>query len=160
MENFFTYISKPVDREEVKLWLEVNDICYHKFELYSDFVNSLVELIYDTYLGNDTSKTTNIVLEDEDNSKHFDWCWERVIDNFKKENITFIKKGEHYDFFKGFIIETFYNQKINEVKFSLDKFFKEIFYLDGPHTMSDLDLLKQIYKSLDKNIQNNNLQTI
>jgi hypothetical protein len=160
MENFFTYISKPVDKEEVKLWLEVNDICYHKFELYSDFVNSLVELIYDTYLGNDTNKTTNIVLEDEDNSKHFDWCWERVIDNFRKENITFLKEGEHYEFFKGFIIETFYNQTINEVKFSLDKFFKEIFYLDGPHTMSDLDLLKQIYKSLDKNIQNNNLQTI
>lgn len=158
MENFFTYISKPVDKEEVKLWLEVNDVCYNKFELYSDFVMSLVNLIYDTYLGNDINRTTNITLEEEDNMKHFDWCWDKVIDNFRKENIFFIEKGEHYEFFKGFIIETFYNQKINEVKFSLGKFFEDIFNLNGPHTMSDLDLLKTIYKNLDKNIQNNNLQ--
>lgn len=158
MENFFTYISKPVDREEVKLWIEVNDICFNKFDLYSDFVMSLVNLIYDTYLGNDTSKSTNITLEEEDNLKHFEWCWGRVVENFKKENIFFNKEGDHYEFFKGFIIETFYNQKINEVKFSLNKFFEEIFNLNSPHTMSDLDLLKTIYKSLDKNILNNNLQ--
>lgn len=158
MENFFTYISKPVDKEEVKLWLEVNDVCYNKFELYSDFVTSLVNLVYDTYLGNDTNKNTNIILNEEDNYSHFDWCWNRVIDNFKHENIFFSREGDHYEFFKGFIIETFYNQKINEVKFSLDRFFTEIFNLNGPHTMSDLDLLKTIYKSLDKNLHNNNLQ--
>jgi hypothetical protein len=159
MENFFLYISKPVDKDDVNLWLEANNVCYRKFELYSDFVNSLVNLIYETYLGNDVNKSTNIMIEEEDNYKHFDWCWNKLIDNFKKESIHFSRDGEHYDFFKGFIIETFYNQKINEVKFSLDRFFKEIFYLDGLHTMSDLDLLKTIYKSLDKNLLNNNLQT-
>jgi hypothetical protein len=159
MENFFLYISKPVDKDDVNLWLEANNVCYRKFELYSDFVNSLVNLIYETYLGNDVNKSTNIMIEEEDNHKHFDWCWNKLIDNFKKESIYFNIDGEHYDFLKGFIIETFYNQKINEVKFSLDRFFKEIFYLDGLHTMSDLDLLKTNYKSLDKNLLNNNLQT-
>jgi hypothetical protein len=120
-------------------------------------VSSLVNLIYDTYLGNDEDKTTNIRLDNEDNEKHFDWCWNKVIDNFAKEEIYFENKGEHYEFFKGFIIETFYNQQLKEVRFSLSRFFDEIFNLDGVHTMSDLDLLKQVYRSLDKNLENNNL---
>ena len=53
------------------------------------------------------------MIEEEDNHKHFDWCWNKLIDNFKKESIHFNIDGEHYDFLKGFIIETFYNQKIN-----------------------------------------------
>lgn len=157
MENFFTYISKPVDKEDLQLWIEGNNICYNKFDLFNDFVSSLVNLIYNTYLGNDENKTTNIRLNNEDNENHFNWCWNKIIDNFEKEEIHFERKGEHYDFFKGFIIETFYNQDINEVKYSLSRFFDEIFNLDGVHTMSDLDLLKQVYKSLDKNLENNNL---
>jgi hypothetical protein len=158
MENFFSYISKPVDKEDLQVWIDANDICFNKFELFEDFVVSLVNLVYDTYLGGDTYKTTNIRLENEDNENHFDWCWNRVIDNFKKEEIYFEKDGEHHVFFKGFIVETFYNQKIDDVKYSLSRFFNEIFNLEGPHTMSDLDLLKQIYVILDKNLINNNLQ--
>ena len=157
MENFFSYISKPVEKEDLELWIQGNNICYLKFELYSDFVSSLINLIYETYLGDEVDKTTNIRLNDEDNLKHFDWCWGKTIDNFKKEKIYINNTGEHHSFFQGFLIETFYNQKINQVKFSLNRFFDEIFNLDGPHTMSDLDLLSTIYKSMDKNLENNNL---
>jgi hypothetical protein len=128
------------------------------FNISNDFVLSLVGLIYETYLGNDDFKTTNIKLDKDDDERHFDWCWNKIIDNFKKEEIFFDKEGEHYIFFKGFVGETFYNQDINEVKYSLNRFFEEIFNLDGVHTMSDLDLLKQVYKTLDKNLLNNNLQ--
>jgi len=157
MENFFTYISKPVDKEDVQIWIERNNICYVKFELFHDFVNSLIHLIYTTYLGNNVDKSTNIYFNDEDNLKHFIWCWQKVISNFKKEEIYFEEDGEHLEFFKGFIVDTFYKQKINEVKYSLDRFFNEIFNLDSMYTMSDLDLLKTVYKSLDKNLMNNNL---
>ena len=159
MENFFSYISKPVEKEDMEIWIQGNNICYLKFELYSDFVSSLIGLIYETYLGDEVDKTTNIRLNDEDNLKHFDWCWEKTVENFKREKIYFIEKGDHYTFFQGFLIETFYNQKINQVKFSLNRFFDEIFNLDGPHTMSDLDLLSTIYKSMDKNLENNNLHS-
>lgn len=158
MENFFSYISKPIDKEDLQLWIDGNNICYQKFELFNDFVSSLVNLIYDTYLGNDDFKTTNIKLNKEDDEKHFNWCWNKIIENFKKEEIYFESEGEHYVFFKGFIGETFYNQDINEVRYSLNRFFEEIFNLDGVHTMSDLDLLKQVYRTLDKNLTNNNLQ--
>jgi hypothetical protein len=62
----------------------------------------------------------------------------------------FEKTGENYYFFKGFVTETFYNQQISEVKYSLSRFFDEIFNLDGIHTMSDLDLLKQVGHYFDQ----------
>jgi hypothetical protein len=157
MENFFLYISKPVDNEDLQLWIDKNNICFNKFDLYRDFVSSLISLIYETYLGDDVNNSTNIILSAEDDIKHFEWCWERTISNFRKENIEFNNTGEHHEFFKGFILETFYNQNIDAVKFSLNRFFDEIFNLDGLHTMSDLDLLKQVYVTLDKNLENNNL---
>lgn len=159
MENFFLYISKPVEKEEFQLWVDKNNICYQKFELFSDFVSSLILLIYETYLGNDEDKTTNIRLDQDDNLRHFDWCWNKVINNFAKEKIFFKGKGAHYEFLKNFIIETFYNQKIDEVKYSLGRFFDEIFDLNSIHTMSDLDLLQNIYLTLDKNLENNNLHS-
>ena len=154
MENFFSYISKPVDKEDVKIWIESNDICYQKFELYHDFVSSLINLIYDTYLGDDGTQNSKIHLDSEDNKKHFQWCWNKIIENFKKEEINFKIDGEHRDFFENFIEETFYNQEIPEVRFSLSKFFNEIFNLDTMFTLSDLDLLSTIYKSMDKNLMN------
>jgi hypothetical protein len=99
MENFFSYISKPVDKEDVKIWIESNDICYQKFELYHDFVSSLINLIYDTYLGDDGTQNSKIHLDSEDNKKHFQWCWNKIIENFKKEEINFKIDGEHRDFF-------------------------------------------------------------
>lgn len=152
MDNFFSYISKPVTTEEIEFWIDKNNICYNKLDLFRDFVFSLTNSIYETYLGDDNG---TLKLSYEDNLKHFDWCWLKTIQNFKKEEIFFEEKGESYDFVKSFVEETFYNQQITEVKNSLDKFFKEVFNLDKPHTHSDLDLLLMFYKNLDKNLINN-----
>ncbi len=60
---------------------------------------------------------------------------------------------------KSFLEETFYRQKIKEVKMSLNKFFDEVFNLDKSPTKSDLDLLTSIYKSLDKSLKLRNSQS-
>ncbi len=153
MENFFSYISKPVTDEELQFWIDSNDICYQKIELYEDFVKSLISLVYKTYLGDTEGQETNITVTNDDNLKHFNWCWLKTIDNFQKEGIYFNDDGEHKEFMKSFFEETFYNQKIKEVKMSLAKFFDEVFNLEKSPTKSDLDLLTSIYKSLDKNLK-------
>lgn len=153
MDNFFSYISRPVDKTEVDEWLQVNNICLMKMELFQDLVMGLVNLIYDTYLGNEDG--VKISLDLEDNEKHFDWCWKKTLDNFRKEEINFEPDGDHYQFLKGFIFETFYSQTVIEVKMSLDKFFDEIFNFDTMFTASDLDLILTLYKNLDKNLINN-----
>jgi hypothetical protein len=153
MENFFLYISKPVEEEEFQFWVETNNICFLKLELYRDFVLSLVSLVSKTYLGGESEFETLIRLSIEENEQHFKWCWNKTIENFRKENIHFEPDGEHYDFIKSFMDETFYNQKMNEIKNSVIKFFDEVFNVETMFTKSDLDLLTTIYKSLERNMK-------
>ena len=155
MENFFLYISKPVEPDEFDFWVDSNNICFQKLELYRDFTLSLVRLIYKTYLGEDTMIETNIRISHDDDMKHFDWCWNRTIENFEKEQIYINRQGEHYEFFKGFLDETFYAQSISAIKSSLDKFFDEVFDIETGFTKSDLDLLTTVYKTIEKNTEVN-----
>jgi hypothetical protein len=153
MENFFLYISKPVEEEEFQFWVETNNICFLKLELYRDFVLSMVSLVSKTYLGGESEFETLIRLSDKENEQHFKWCWNKTIENFRKENIHFEPDGEHYDFIKSFMDETFYNQKMNEIRNSVIKFFDEVFNVETMFTKSDLDLLTTIYKSLERNMK-------
>ncbi len=156
MENFFNYnyIVKPLPPEDVDIWFRINNIIPEKLELYYDFTQSLNRLITDTYLGDETvSNETKIILNNEDKIKHFDWCYTKVIDNFKKEGLLFENNGEAYDYFKRFFLEVFYNQKDEMVRKSLDKFFKELFDMNTPFSKSDLDMVTLIYKSFNKNLK-------
>ena len=153
MENLFLYVSKPVEPDEFNFWVDSNNICFLKLELYRDFVISLTNLIYDTYLGDENTNETNIRLTTDDNLSHFNWCWKKTLENFRKESIHFEPDGEHYEFLKSFIVETFYSQKNKDVKMSITKFFDEVFNIETTFTKSDLDLLTTLYKSLEKNMK-------
>jgi hypothetical protein len=154
MENFFNYISKPLTPEDVDIWFRVNNIIPEKLELYSDFSHSLNILIVETYLGeNDTANETKIVMSSEDNNKHFEWCWNRVIDNFTKENIKFQSMGNHYEYFQLFFVDIFYNQSDVKIIHSISSFFNDLFDTKKPFTKSDLDMIATIYKVLDKNLK-------
>jgi hypothetical protein len=154
MENFFNYISKPVHPDDVQVWLDMNNIIPEKVELYADFANGLHQLILDTYLGLENENHENdIDMSDEDNTKHFDWCWKKTIDNFNKENLKFFYKGEHFEHFKSFFDEVFYKQKDEKIRKQIKSFFEDLFDLKKPFTKSDLDMLTDLYKSLDKNLK-------
>jgi hypothetical protein len=152
MENFFNYIAKPMEPDDVDIWFRVNNIIPEKMDLYYDFSFSLYYLVLDTYLGDDKHGETQIVLSEEDNLKHFEWCWNKTIENFQKEEISFNKQGDHYDYFLSFFTDIFYNQKESKIKSSIGTFFNDLFDRKKPFTKSDLDMISSIYKSLDKNM--------
>jgi len=153
MENFINWISKPLNPEDVVLWFNVNNIIVEKLDLFFDFTVSLTSLILETYLGGFDYKTeTTIILNDDEKNKHFEWCWNKVIENFKKEKIIFNLDGEHREYFYSFFIEAFYTQKNDVVRNSIDKFYNNIFNISGQYTKSDLDMLTELYKKLDKNL--------
>lgn len=154
MENFFNYISKQVPNDEVSIWLKMNNIIPEKMELFSDFSQSLYKLMKDTYLGDAKGfNETRISLTNEDNIKHFEWCWNKTIDNFLKEGLSFSKKGEHFDYFKTFFNDIFYNQQEEKIKNSVDEFLDQLFDVNKPFTKSDLDMVYVIYKILDKSLK-------
>ena len=152
MENFFNYLTKPMKPEDVDVWFRSNNIIPEKLELYYDFTHSLNQLIIDTFLGDTLSDDTKIVMTTDDVENHFKWCWNKTIENFKKESITFNITGEHYEYFNSCFLETFYYQKNDSIRDSINSFFDELFDTQKPFTKSDLDMISSIYKAMDKNI--------
>ena len=107
-EQFYKYITEPIEKEEMALWVKAYNIKSEKTELFFDFINSLFTLIRETYLGED------IMKKEEDIKGHFTWCWDKVVSNFKKENINFNEVGNHYEYFWNFFYESFYIAKEEE----------------------------------------------
>ena len=155
MENFFNWIAKPLPNDEVVIWFNVHNMIYEKIELYGDIFKSLNCVITDTYMGdsNGDSPETKIVLSPEDKQSHFDWCWSKMVENFHKENIIITIDGDHKDYLKSFYMDTFYHQTQKNVKDSVPVFLNEIFNMSKPFSKSDLDMITEIYKMMEKNVK-------
>lgn len=154
MDQFFNWLTKPMTVEEIDAWYRANNIVPEMSDLFRDFCFSLLNLVDNTYLGDDDNGVeTKIGLTEDDNQKHFKWCWDKTIENFKKENIIFENNEELYEYFKNFFIETYYNPQQKTLKNTLSEFFQVIFNRKNRHTKSDLEMFTQLYKLLEKNLQ-------
>ena len=154
MENFFNWMAKPLPKDEIIIWLNIHNMTYEKIELYGDFFKSLNQTIIDTYLGDNTSET-KILLSLNDNLSHFEWCWNKTIENFKKENIIFNLDSNDIVFFENFFFDTFYNQNDIKIKKTIDKFFNHMFDLENLKSKSDIEIFTELYKMLEKSIKIN-----
>jgi len=154
MDNFLNYITKNLDPEEVDIWFRVNNIIPEKMELYYDLSYSLFLLIKSTYLGDESEVgETTVRMNDADNKKHFNWCWKKIIDNFERESISFDMEGDHYEYFFTLFNEIYYRQSKETIRNSIDVFFNDLFNREKAFTQVDLDLIFNIYKTLDKNLK-------
>jgi hypothetical protein len=153
MENFFNWMSKVIPNDEVIIWFNIHNMHYEKIELYGDIFKSLNHNIIDTYMGYPTSSyETKILLTQEDKESHFDWCWSKVVKDFKKEDIIITEQGEHREYFKSFFMDTFYNHPDKMVRDSIPNFLFGVFDIYKPFSKSDLDILTQLYKLMEKSI--------
>ena len=154
MENFYSWMMKPVNHDDVEVWFNVNNMIHEKRQLFSDFTFGLHQLIKTTYLGDDIDiKTeTKLILTQEEKLAHFDWCWNKTLENFSKENIKFNSDGEHRKYYENFFMDLFYNAENKTISENISKFFEELFDEEKMFTKSDLDMLTEIYKLLNKNI--------
>jgi hypothetical protein len=152
MENFFDWMVKVIPQDEVNIWFNIHNMHYEKIELYGDIFKTLYQIIVDTYLGYETTET-KIALSTEDKIKHFEWCWNKLLFNFKEENISLNEIGEHKDYLKSFFLETFYSSYDKKIHENIPKFISSVFDTTKEFSKSDLDILTEIYKLLEKNIR-------
>jgi hypothetical protein len=152
MENFFDWMAKPIPKDEVIIWFNVHNMIYEKIELYGDIFKSLNAIIVDTYLG-DSNSETKINLSDDDKISHFDWCWKKMVKDYEKENVNIKFKGDHKEYFQSFFMDSFYNQRENKIKESISRFLNEIFDTNMVYSRPDLDLLTELYKLMEKNME-------
>lgn len=151
MENFFSWMAKLIPKEEVTIWFNIHNIHYEKIELISDIFISLYHTVNITYMGEDTSET-KIVMSEEDIYGHFDWCWRKLVADFKKENISINSVGEHKEYVKEFFLNTYYFPPEKKIKDTLHSFLLETFDYEKEFTKSDLDILTEVYHLFNKNL--------
>lgn len=151
MENFYNWMSKPIPNHEVEVWFQVHNMIPEKIDLFGDIFLSLAQIIGDTYLGDNTNET-KIVMSEGDIENHYDWCWKTMVRNFELENIIITSQGEHKKYLKGFFDDSFYHQEKIDMRGAIPEFIQDLFNQDKPFAKSDLDILTEIYKLLERNV--------
>ena len=155
MGRFFDWLAKPMDKEDVNAWYLANNITPELTELFRDFCFSFLNLLKDTYLGDDFSdnKETKVGMTTDQKKQHFKWCWNKTIENFNKESIDFKFNEMDAEFFESFFFEVFYNQPDQKVKEQIDNFFKQIFDRTTTKTKSDIEMFTDLYKVLERSLK-------
>ena len=99
-EDYIEFISPENYKQQIEVWYKACNISREKTELFHDFLISLYDLVESTFLGVD-------VLENEEDQKtHFNWCWNRIIENFEKERIYFKNRGKNYEYLWNFFLRS------------------------------------------------------
>lgn len=147
--SFLAYINRPMNRESVTMLFNSNNIKFDKCGLYSDFVQSLLMIAFDTYMGDD-------VTSPDEQITHFKWCWGKNATNFKQEGILF-ENPKLYDYFLEFMLEVFYSYK-NKKRFDYTdkgilKIWRDIFDYNKTKTNADVDTLIEIYAIFEKSLK-------
>jgi hypothetical protein len=151
MENFYNWMSKSLPFSEVDIWFSVHNIIPERVELFGDIFNSLAILIIDTYFGEE-SHETKVILSSHDKKNHFDWCWSKMIKDYEKENILIDSDGEHKEYLWNFFHDSFYSQSQIDYREAIPEFIEELFDLNKPFAKSDLDILTELYKTLQNKV--------
>ena len=143
--EFIEYISKPLTSDEMNLLYKANDINYDRCNLYYDFITSLNRKVVNTFLGDD------VINSEEDVKNHFKWCFNDVVEKFSQEGIYFLDTKILKEYFYNFYIEIFYNSsnKKNGLE-NLDKFPNMSFKYYRLKTISDMDVLLELYRIFEK----------
>lgn len=148
--SFLAYINNPMSKESIAVLYDANNIKFDKCELYGDFVQSLLMIIFGTYMGDDI---TNL----DDQFIHFEWCWNKNVRNFEEEGI-FFNSPKLYNYFLEFMLEVFYSNSDKNAKDFSDvgilRIWKDIFSYTSIKTNSDVDTLIEIYQIFEKSLKN------
>ncbi len=135
-------------KHHLDIWRRTYNISREKLELFHDFLISLYELVDTTYLGDD-----ELVYTDQDFINHFNWCWDRVIDNFTKEKIYFKSRGNYHEYFWNFFMDAYYFSKLDTNSEKINEYFDKVFNFNLIKTRAELDLVTEIYKLFDQNLK-------
>ena len=75
-----------------------------------------------------------------------------MIKDYEKENILIDSDGEHKEYLWNFFHDSFYSQSQGNYREAIPEFIEELFDLNKPFAKSDLDILTELYKTLQNKV--------
>lgn len=146
VDKFLRYMSRPLSYSALEVVYNSNNIAFERADLYRDFILSLNDLILATYLGDD-------VTNENDQLKHFNWCWNATCKVFDHSQIIFSKNVEIYSYFMNFYFDTFYRADKDEESGNIEKIhhlWETIFDYNIEKPRTDLDSFLIVYRIFEK----------
>lgn len=147
--EFLNYLQNPLTRDTIKAIYDNNDVVYERSELYSDFIQTLLDKIFTTYLGDE-------ITDNKDQILHFNWCWNKTVESFKKEGVIFEDNVLGKNYFQNFMLDEFYHiEDKNEIIINkIKKVWVYIFDYTIIKVRLDVDTFVTLYKMFDKSLKN------
>ena len=135
-----------MDEDKIELFYRAKFINPLKVELFRDFIISLLDTVHNTYPGDD-------VYSEHYYENHFNYCFNKVVQNFKEENLYFDgDKKEIHEYFYLTLEEAYYKEQDKpKIIIAFKNIYHKIFDMDNMNkTQSDIELFLYIYKYLLK----------
>ena len=149
VDKFLKYMSRPLSLPALDLIYTSNNIVFERVDMYCDFILTLNDVIFTTYLGDDFTSETERV-------NHFNWCWNSVSNKLIHGKITFKNNEDAYIYFLNFYFDTFYNadkKDENTQLLKMYKIWKSIFDYNIEKPRTDLDTFLTLYRVFEKTYQ-------
>ena len=125
-------------------------IVMDRVELYKDFALNLLYYINEYYIDYQTINT------DVDIRNHFNFCYNKVCDEFLLENIDFKKNKELREYFYTYYYHQFYlaqNNSKQDISLSyFEKFWNGIFEVEKQKNKNMINILIEAYNIFDRSI--------
>lgn len=122
-----------------------------RVEIYKDFTFNLLHYIQHYYIDRES------LSDDVDIRNHYNWCFNKVCDEFLLEEMDFRNNDELREYFFDYYYHQFYKLSKNNINqnTSLEyylSFWKSIFEINMQKNKNILNLLIEIYTIFDKSI--------
>lgn len=127
--------------------------------IYKDFSINLFYCVHDFYIDKKS------LVDSTDIRNHFNWCFNRVNDEFKKEEINFEDNDKLRNYLFSYYDPNFYNNPTFNTKDEVDisffiSFWNTIFNTDNMENNTDtLRTLVELYQLFDTTINNKKKET-
>jgi hypothetical protein len=118
--------------------------------IYQDFALNLLYYINYYYIDYESINT------DEDIDNHYNWCFNKVCDEFLLEELNFRENNSVRMYFKSYYYNFFYKPNINQDTSLVyyEKFWRAIFDIENQKNNKLINVLIEIYLIFDESINN------
>ncbi len=96
------YLSKRLDIKTIRLIYSTNNITPEQSDKYKHLFEYVLFKINETYLGYD------IMVNDENKIKHFNWCWNNFF-NIHKNTYKFLNTEKIKNILYSYFLTSYYN---------------------------------------------------
>ncbi len=145
--NFLDSTNNSISKEASDMIYSINHIRPEKCELYSDFIQSLFILLFDTYLGDG-------LMNNKKQLAHFKWCWNTNKKKFEDEGIN-IENEDLFNKFMLFALDVYYPISFKDnpnIEKNILNLWKYIFDYNLSKSKADLNTLVEYYTLFEKGL--------